>query len=313
MPSHLRKLEACRHSNIREEQEEYGKMPEPILKWAGGKRGLISNILSLFPRDYKSRTYHEPFFGGGALFFTIAPKRGSINDINPRLINFYKVVRDHPEELIKQASQYPYEKEAFYQIREHYNKANLNNIEDGAITLYLNKTAFNGLYRVNSKGEFNVPFGRYNNPTIVDKERIRTASKLLKHIEILQTDFSYLVEKAEKEDLVYFDPPYLPVSDTANFTSYSSDGFSWDDQIRLRDICIKLHEKGVLFVLSNSYIQKLIDYYKDTEDFRILTVKANRAINSKGAKRGPVSEALITNIPESFSVTSKKLTNFIEN
>lgn len=288
-------------------------MPEPILKWAGGKRSLIPSILSLFPRDYKSRTYHEPFFGGGALFFTIKPLRGSINDINPRLINFYKVVRDYPEELIKQASQYPYEKEAFYQIREHYNKSHLNNIEEGAITLYLNKTAFNGLYRVNSKGEFNVPFGRYNNPTIVNTDRIRTASKSLKNIEILQTDFSYIVYKAGKGDLVYFDPPYLPVSNTANFTSYSSDGFSWDDQIRLRNVCKKLDEKGVLFVLSNSYVEKLIDYYKDIADFRILTVKANRAINSKGTKRGPVNEALITNISQSSSIMVSKLTNFIEN
>ena len=287
-------------------------MPEPILKWAGGKRSLIPNILSLFPKDYRSRVYHEPFFGGGALFFTIKPQRGSINDINPRLINFYRVVRDNPEELIKQASQYPYEKEAFYRIREHYNKTNLSNVEDAAITLYLNKTAFNGLYRVNSKGEFNVPFGRYSNPTIVDKERIRAASKSLKNIEIIQTDFSYVVDGAEKGDLVYFDPPYLPVSGTANFTSYSSDGFSWDDQIRLRDVCIKLDEKEVLFVLSNSYVEKLIDYYKDVEAFRILTVKANRAINSKGTKRGPVNEALITNIPENSSMKDNKLTSFIE-
>jgi len=287
-------------------------MPEPILKWAGGKRSLIPNIISLFPKDYRNRIYHEPFFGGGALFFSIKPQRGSINDINPRLINFYKVVRDNPEELIEQASIYPYEKEEFYRIREHYNKSHLTNVEDAAITLYLNKTAFNGLYRVNSKGEFNVPFGRYSNPTIVDKERLRAASKLLKNIEILQTDFSYVIDRAEKGDLVYFDPPYLPVSDTANFTSYSSDGFSWDDQIRLRGVCVKLDKKGIIFVLSNSYVEKLINYYKDIEAFRILTVKANRAINSKGTKRGPVNEALITNIPENSSMKDNKLTSFIE-
>lgn len=287
-------------------------MPEPILKWAGGKRSLIPNIISLFPKDYRNRIYHEPFFGGGALFFSIKPQRGSINDINPRLINFYKVVRDNPEELIEQASIYPYEKEEFYRIREHYNKSHLTNVEGAAITLYLNKTAFNGLYRVNSKGEFNVPFGCYSNPTIVDKERIRAASKLLKNIEIFQTDFSYVVDRAEKGDLVYFDPPYLPVSDTANFTSYSSDGFSWDDQIRLRGVCVKLDEKGIIFVLSNSYVEKLIDYYKDIEAFRILTVKANRAINSKGTRRGPVNEALITNIQENSSMNDNKLTSFIE-
>jgi len=287
-------------------------MAEPILKWAGGKRSLIPSIFALLPHDYRHRTYHEPFFGGGALFFSIKPARGSINDINPKLINFYIVVRDYPEELIEQALKYPYEKDAFYRIREHYNNATLNKVEDAAITLYLNKTAFNGLYRVNSKGKFNVPFGRYSTPTIVDKERIRAASKLLKNIEILQKDFSYVVDYAEKGDLVYFDPPYLPVSDTAYFTSYSSDGFSWEDQIRLRDVCVKLHEKETFFVLSNSYVEKLINNYRGIEDFRIFVVKANRAINSKASKRGPVNEALITNIPENLSVKEKRLTSFIE-
>lgn len=287
-------------------------MVEPILKWAGGKRSLIPNIVALLPTDYKVRAYHEPFFGGGALFFTLKPADGSINDINPRLINFYKVVRDNPEELIEQALQYRYEKDTFYQLRNHYNKEMLSPIEDAALTLYLNKTAFNGLYRVNSKGEFNVPFGRYSNPTIVDKDRIRAASRLLQNIEILQKDFSYVVERAEKDSICYFDPPYLPVSDTANFTSYSQNGFTWNDQIRLRDTCVKLHEKGVFFVLSNSYVEKLIDYYRDVDEFRIHIVKANRAINSKATSRGPVNEALITNIPEEISKGVKTLRGFIE-
>ena len=287
-------------------------MVEPILKWAGGKRSLIPNIVALLPTDYKVRAYHEPFFGGGALFFTLKPADGSINDINPRLINFYKVVRDNPEELIEQALQYRYEKDTFYQLRNHYNKEILSPIEDAALTLYLNKTAFNGLYRVNSKGEFNVPFGRYSNPTIVDKDRIRVASRLLQNIEILQKDFSYVVERAEKDSICYFDPPYLPVSNTANFTSYSQDGFTWNDQIRLRDTCVKLHEKGVFFVLSNSYVEKLIDYYRDVDEFRIHVVKANRAINSKATSRGPVNEALITNIPEEMSKGVKTLRGFIE-
>lgn len=287
-------------------------MAEPILKWAGGKRSLIPNILELLPIDYGARTFHEPFFGGGALFFTIKPKKGSINDINHRLVNFYKVVRDNPEELINETLRYRYEKDEFYRIREQYNKTKLTNIEDAAITLYLNKTAFNGLYRVNSKGEFNVPIGRYSNPTIVDKERIRVASKCLKNIEIFQNDFSYIANYAGKGDIVYFDPPYLPISNTANFTSYSSDGFSWEDQLRLRDICVKLDEKETFFVLSNSYVEKLIDYYRDFSSFRINIVKANRAINSKGSKRGPVSEVLITNIPEK-SPKNQSLPNFIKN
>jgi DNA adenine methylase len=287
-------------------------MAAPILKWAGGKRSLIPNILALLPRDFRSRTYHEPFFGGGALFFTIKPPRGTINDINKRLVNFYKVVRDNPEEMIQQALKYRYEKETYYKLRERYNEPQLTIIEEAALTLYLNKTAFNGLYRVNSKGEFNVPFGRYSNPTIVDKERILTASRLLKNIEILQTDFSYVLEKAQSSDIVYFDPPYLPVSETANFTSYSENGFTWNDQIRLRDVCIKLDEKKVYFVLSNSYVEKLIDSYRNIKNFRILTVKANRAINSKASARGPINEALITNIQENQSIGALKLNQFIE-
>jgi DNA adenine methylase len=288
-------------------------MVAPILKWAGGKRSLIPNIVSLFPNDFKNRAYHEPFFGGGALFFAIKPVQGSINDINPRLVNFYRIVRDYPEEMIKQALQYKYEKEIYDALRERYNKSQLTAIEEAALTLYLNKTAFNGLYRVNKKGKFNVPFGRYSNPTIVDKERLRTASKLLKKIEILQTDFSYVVEKAVRGDIVYFDPPYLPLSETSNFTSYSSDGFSWNDQIRLRDVCVKLHENGVFIVLSNSYVEKLVENYSELDGFRVLVVKVNRAINSKASARGPISEALITNVPEKLSIGESKLTTFIEN
>jgi DNA adenine methylase len=288
-------------------------MAAPILKWAGGKRSLIPNILALLPNDYKSRPYHEPFFGGGALFFTIKPRRGSINDINQRLVNFYKVVRDKPEEMIMEALQYKYEKETYYRLRERYNQPQLLDVEEAALTLYLNKTAFNGLYRVNSQGKFNVPFGRYSNPTIVDKERIMTASKLLKNIEILQTDFRYVVDKAQTGDLVYFDPPYLPISETANFTSYSSDGFNWNDQIRLRDVCIKLHQNNVFFVLSNSYVEKLVENYRGVDEFRVLTVKAKRAINSKASARGPINEVLVTNIPENLSIGESKLTQFIEN
>jgi DNA adenine methylase len=288
-------------------------MVEPVLKWAGGKRRLIPYIIPLFPTNYKARIYHEPFFGGGALFFTLEPFKGTINDINPRLINFYRVVRDDPEGLIQAAMEYKYEKETFYKLRAHYNHASLSPIDDAALTLYLNKTAFNGLYRVNSKGEFNVPFGRYTKPTIVDKGRIRAASKQLQNIEIFRKDFTYVVETAEEGDICYFDPPYLPVSDTANFTSYAQDGFTWADQVRLRDTCIKLHEKGVLFVLSNSYVEKLIDFYREISSFSIHVVQANRAINSKAAARGPVKEALITNIPDEVSSGGKTLSDFIEN
>lgn len=282
-------------------------MADPILKWAGGKRKLIPNILGLFPSDYKKRVYHEPFIGGGALFFKIKPVKGSINDVNPRLINFYKVVRDKPEELISQATTYIHDKEEFYQRRDQFNQPGLSDVEDASLLLYLNKTAFNGLYRVNSKGGFNVPFGSYKNPTIVPENRIREASKILQDIEIICTDFTYILDMSQEGDLCYFDPPYLPVSATAAFTSYSKDGFSYHDQLRLRDACIELDENGILFVLSNSFVPSLVEKYTEIENFELHVVKANRAINSVASKRGPIKEILVTNIPN-----SSRLNSFIE-
>ena len=164
-------------------------MVEPILKWAGGKRSLIPKIFNLFPTDYKKRTYHEPFLGGGALFFKIKPSSGSINDINSRLVNFYKVVRDKPMELIDKTQKYEYSETSYYELRDRFNQKNLSDVEEASIFLYLNKTAFNGLYRVNSKGEFNVPFGRYKNPNIVPEKRIISASKILKKSTIFKSFF----------------------------------------------------------------------------------------------------------------------------
>lgn len=185
-------------------------MVEPILKWVGGKRQLLPDILSLFPFDYQERVYHEPFVGGGAVFFKIRPRSGSINDVNMRLMNFYRVVRDQPEELIKHASKYLYDEVAYYELRARFNQPDISGLEAAALLLYLNKTAYNGLYRVNSRGGFNVPFGRYSNPTIVSKERIRVASKLLKKVELFDKDFSYVLEYAHRGDLCYFDPLIIP-------------------------------------------------------------------------------------------------------
>jgi len=274
---------------------------DPILKWAGGKRGLVPHILSLFPVDYRSRVYHEPFVGGGAVFFRIRPRAGSINDVNSHLINFYRVVRDNPEELISKARQYIYDEESYYLLRDRFNQPGLSDVECAALLLYLNKTAFNGLYRVNSRGEFNVPFGRYKNPTIVPERRIRAASKTLKKIDIFNEDFSYVLDYAKKGDLCYLDPPYQPVSETANFTSYSSEKFDLDEQRRLRDLCIELDEQGVLFVLSNSYAEAIIDLYRGIERFQVKIVQAKRAISSKASTRGPINEVLITTMPENKS------------
>jgi DNA adenine methylase len=272
-------------------------MARPVLKWVGGKRRLIDEIIQLFPSDYKERAYHEPFFGGGALFFHLEPLAGSINDVNKRLMNFYKVLRDRPHELIDEASKLVYDKHEYYRLRARFNKMNLGEVEEAAILLYLNRTGYNGLYRVNSKGEYNVPFGRYKNPTLVDRERILNASKLLKKIIINSDRFDSVKKYANNGDLVYLDPPYFPISDTSDFTSYSKSGFNYHDHINLRDLCIELNDNSVFFVLSNSYTEPIIELYEDIKDFGIKKVTMNRAINSKPSKRGEVSEILVTNIP----------------
>ena len=278
-------------------------MAEPILKWAGGKRGLLREIIALMPRDFRDRTFHEPFFGGGAVTFWIEPKKGTINDINPKLMNFYVVVRDHVDELIEDAQRHKYEKEYFYRARAEFNKIVRNgfkipDIRLASLLLYLNKTAFNGLYRENRRGEFNVPFGRYKNPKIVDEEKLRKASEVLKRLEIYNEDFSYILRTAKPGDLVYFDPPYYPLSETSNFTSYSKDNFGYTDQKRLRDVCLKLHKRGVYFVLSNSYVEPVLELYQDFDEFEMFKVYAKRSINSKADRRGEVPELLVTNVPK---------------
>lgn len=272
-------------------------MARPVLKWVGGKRRLIEQITSLFPEDYSIRAYHEPFFGGGALFFHLEPSRGSINDVNKRLMNFYRVLKEKPRELIEEASQYNYDKAEYYSLRTRFNEEQLTDVEDAAILLYLNKTGYNGLYRVNSKGKYNVPFGRYKNPRIVDEERIMTASKLLENISIHSERFDSVKKQAEKGDMVYFDPPYLPVSETSDFTAYSKSGFGYEDHILLKDTCLDLDERGVYFVQSNSYVKPILELYENN-GFRIEIVQMNRAINSKTSKRGEVNEILVTNIQE---------------
>ncbi len=270
----------------------------PLLKWAGGKRGLVERILGLFPDSHPASVYHEPFMGGGAVFFSLEPERGSVNDINPRLMNFYRVVRDSPEELIEVAGGYNYDKEEYYSHRTRFNERPSNPVEDAALFLYLNKTAYNGLYRVNSKGEFNVPFGRYSDPTIVYPRRIMKASKLLREVNIRCGDFLYLLETAEAGDLCYLDPPYVPVSGTAHFTDYSAGGFTEDDQRRLRDMCVELDARGVIFVQSNSDTGLVRSLYEGA-GFRLEKVKTLRMISSKVSSRSKGRDLLITNFQAS--------------
>lgn len=279
------------------------KMAKPILKWAGGKRQLLEEIIALFPKDFEDGSFHEPMFGGGAVTFHIEPKVGTINDINSRLMRFYEVVKNRPDELIEESENHQYGNNEvdYYNAREEFNKPvrgeELNKVREASLLLYLNRTCFNGLYRENSNGKFNVPFGDYSNPDWVREDQIRECSKVLQNLEIWNEDFEYILGKSEAGDLVYFDPPYQPVSETADFTQYSKEGFDFEEQVRLRDTCVELDEKNVLFVLSNSWAKPVRELYEGIENFDVHQVSANRDISSKAETRGPVIEILVTNVP----------------
>ncbi len=278
------------------------KLVMPVVKWVGGKRQLIDEIKSRIPKTFK--TYYEPFFGGGAVLFALQPKKAVINDLNDSLIKTYKVIKDNSDELIASLSLHENTSDYFYEIRnedlypETFNLK--SDVEVASRLIYLNKTCFNGLFRVNSSGHFNTPFGNYKNPNIVNEPVIRAVSKYFNdnEITILNGDFAIACQEAQKGDFVYFDPPYDPVSDTASFTGYNAGGFGREEQIRLRDLCVELDKRGVKFLLSNSATKFIIDLYKSKEFKSKITidiVKAKRSINSNGNKRGEVDEVLIRN------------------
>lgn len=268
----------------------------PVLKWVGGKRQLMSEIEVMLPKIYT--TYYEPFVGGGAVLFELQPKKAIINDINGELINLYNVVKDDVEVLIEDLKKHKNTSDYFYTIREldrdrdEYEK--LSNIEKASRMVYLNKTCFNGLFRVNRAGEFNSPFGKYKNPNIVDELTLRAVSKYFNKADIkfLNCDFEESLRNIRKGSFVYFDPPYDPVSSSANFTGYDKGGFNKDEQIRLKLLCDRLDKKGVKFLLSNSATEFIKDLYKD---YDIKIVKAKRNINSDGNSRGEVDEVLVRN------------------
>lgn len=271
------------------------KLIAPFLKWVGGKRQLMPAIKELIPKNYTN--YYEPFIGGGAVLFDLQPKNAVINDFNEELINVYQTIKENPEELISDLKTHKNESDYFYNLRaldREDNFENLSNIKKASRVIYLNKTCYNGLYRVNNSGEFNSPFGRYKNPNIVNETTIRAVSKYLNtnKITILNKDFEEALKGIKKGSFVYFDPPYHPVSASSNFTGYVQGGFDMYEQVRLRDLCNKLNEKGINFLLSNSATQFIEDLYKD---YKISYVKANRSINSNAKKRGEIDEVLIRN------------------
>lgn len=265
----------------------------PIVKWVGGKRQLMFELLKNMPKDYNR--YFEPFIGGGALFFELQPNNAYISDMNEELINLYQVVRDNVDELITDLQKHDISKEYFMEIRnidrtEEYQ--NWSDIKKASRFIYLNRTCFNGMYRVNSKGEFNVPFGHYKNPRILDENNLRNCSHLLQRTEIKQADFSEILKKVKKGDFVYFDPPYVPLNETSSFTSYTKEGFDIDMQFKLRDVCDELDSMGVKFMLSNSDTKLVNELYANYE---IKKVFASRQINANADGRGKITEVLVRN------------------
>ncbi len=270
-------------------------IPRPFLKWAGGKTQLTDALMARTPPAFS--TYHEPFLGSGALFFRLYReqklRRAILSDINPELIDTYLAIRDQPAAVIQLLAEFPYDKAFYYQLRAR-DPWGMSLAERAARMIYLNKTGYNGLYRVNRQGRFNVPFGRHKSPRYFDPENLLAVSRALQQAEIICAPFESVLTRAQVGDWAYFDPPYMPISETAHFTAYHADGFGLADQARLRDVCLRLTEMGVYAMLSNSDAQTVRDLYS-RPCFRIDTVFANRAINANSARRGKIAELVIVN------------------
>lgn len=293
------------------------KTAKPFLKWAGGKTQLISDIERTLPTDItqKKFTYIEPFVGSGAVLFWVLNnfpnlKKAVINDINEDLINTYKTIANKPKELISilQILQDEYhnlegnednKKLYYYKKRELYNSRNEEQSGQAALFIFLNRTCFNGLYRVNRKNEYNVPMGAYKKATICDKENILAVSEALQKVEILCGDFEQTLDFADQNTLFYFDPPYKPLSETSSFNSYAKDEFNDSEQVRLKDFCNKLDILNHTWILSNSDVKgkdENDNFFDDLySDFNIQRVEAKRSINANPEKRGKLTELLITN------------------
>lgn len=282
-------------------------VPRPFLKWAGGKSQLADALLERKPVCFN--TYHEPFVGSGAIFFRLyrenQVQHAILSDINAELIDTYLAIRDHVTEVIGILSEFPHREEFYYEIRRK-DPWDLSLPERAARMIYLNKTGYNGLYRVNQQGQFNVPFGRYKSPKYVDRENLLAVSQALQNVEILCASFDIVIDRAKPGDWVYFDPPYVPVSQTANFTSYHANGFGLQDQERLRDICITLSQNNVYTMVSNSDTAIVRSLYRPPY-FATDEVLANRAINCNGARRGKITELVITNYPADRAIQLRLL------
>lgn len=271
---------------------------QPFLKWAGGKRQLVSKIREFVPRKFN--LYFEPFLGAAAVLFDLQPRTALVNDANKELINCYRVIKRDPTGLIAHARQHQITKRYFYALRSldrgpEFQK--LSDLERASRIIFLNKTCYNGLFRVNSQGQFNVPYGNYSKPVIVDDVVIRAVSLYLNqaHVEISNDDFEAALSGAGRGDFVYLDPPYDPLSDTASFTGYNLSSFGRDEQRRLKEVCDDLTRRKCKVLLSNSDTHFIRDLYRDPKRYTIVEVSASRNINSVGTSRGKISELLIFN------------------
>jgi DNA adenine methylase len=272
------------------------KLVAPVLKWVGGKRQLLDVLVPLLPG--KVTSYCEPFVGGGALLFELQPETAYVNDINDELIRVYDTIKHDVEALIIALQEFKNESNYFYTVRDNDRDktkySSLSDIEKAARILYLNKTCYNGLFRVNSAGEFNSPFGNYRNPNIVNAPMLRAVSSYLNAatLHLTSVDYAEVLPTLPKGAFVYLDPPYDPVSDTASFTGYAKGGFSRDEQTRLRECCDELHRRGLKFMLSNSATDFIKKQYAA---YHITVVQAKRAINSDATKRGEIDEVVVRN------------------
>ena len=272
------------------------KLVTPVVKWVGGKRQLLPTLTPLLPERFT--TYCEPFLGGGAMLFWRQPQRAVVNDINRDLILMYEVIREDVEALINALETHRNESEHFYEVRDwdrnrdFYNA--LTNVQKAARIIYLNKTCYNGLFRVNNAGEFNTPFGNYKKPNIINAPTLRAVSNYFQKSETIFScrDYAEVLAEIPRGSFVYLDPPYDPVSNTANFTGYSRGGFSREDQVRLRECCDDLNRRGIKFMLSNSSTDFIREQYAP---YNITIVQAKRAINSDAAGRGQVDEVVVRN------------------
>lgn len=275
---------------------------KPLLKWAGGKRHIASQLQARFPNDWLRGRYFEPFVGGAAMFLHLQPKQALIADLNTRLVFFYRFVQKAPQDLIDEifALQKLFDsheelesKKYFYlKLRDDFNNSKSDSLESAALLYAINKLCFNGLYRENSKGQFNVPFGARKKFPVFNREDFLQASKLLKNTEIINADFETAIGSATHGDFVYFDPPYIPIDITSNFTSYQAEGFGQHDQVRLASTLEKLREKGIKAMCSNSDTEMTRDVFKN---LHISTIQAPRMVSASAEGRGSITELVITN------------------